>query len=55
MTCCYFCILFIPLTFVVMVLHCDDATSGDPGVINDGFMIQGFDGEWVDHTDVDSF
>lgn len=43
------------LTFVVVVLHCDDASSGDPGVLNDGFMIQGFDGEWIDHTDVYSF
>lgn len=46
---------FSALTFVVVVLHRDDATSGDPGIIDDGFMIQGFDGEWIDHTDVYSF
>lgn len=55
MTYSYFYILFIPLTFVVVVLHGDDAASGDPGVINDGFMVQGFDGEWIDHADVYSF
>lgn len=38
-----------------MVLHRDDATSGDSGVIDDGFVIQGFDGEWVDDADVYSF
>lgn len=38
-----------------MILHCDDTTSGGPGVVNDGLGVQGFDGEWVNHTDVDSF
>lgn len=42
------------LTFIVVVLHCDDASSGRPGVVNDGLGVQGFDGERVDHTDVDS-
>ena len=43
------------LTFVVVVLHCDDATSGGPGVIDDGLGVQRFDGEKVDHADVNSF
>lgn len=38
-----------------MVLHCDDATSGGPGVVSDGLGVQGFDGEWVNHADVNSF
>lgn len=43
------------LTFIVVVLHCDDSSSGGPGVIDDGLGVQGFDGERVDHTDVNSF
>lgn len=43
------------LTFVVVVLHRDDAASGGLGVVNDGLGVQGFDGERVDHADVDSF
>lgn len=44
-----------PLTFIVVVLHSDDATSGGLGVVNDGLGVQGFDGERVNHTDVNSF
>lgn len=51
---CHFCGVVGLLTFIVVVLHCDYTTSGCPGVVNDGFGVQGFDGERVDHTDVDS-
>lgn len=43
------------LTFIVVVLHCDDASSGGPGVVDDGLGVKGFDGERVDHTNVNSF
>lgn len=51
------CVLFLGglLTFVVVVLHCDDASSGGPGVFDDGLRVQGFDGERVNHADVNSF
>lgn len=41
-------------TFIVVVFHCDDASSGGPGVVDDRFGVQGFDGEQVNHTNVDS-
>lgn len=40
------------LTFIVVVLHCDNASSGGSGVVDDGLGVQGFDGEWIDHTNV---
>ena len=40
-------------TFVVVVLHGDDAASRGLGVVDDGLGVQGLDGERVDHTDVD--
>lgn len=43
-----------PRTFVVVVLHSDDAASGSLGVVDDGLGVQGFDGKWVNHADVDS-
>lgn len=43
------------LTFIVVVLHCDDASSGGPAIVDDGLGVQGFEGERVDHADVNSF
>lgn len=43
------------LTFIIVVLHCDDASSGGLGVVDDGLGVQRFDGERVNHADVDSF
>lgn len=37
-----------------MVLHSDDASPGRSGVVDDGFRVQWFYGEGVDHTDVNS-
>lgn len=42
------------LTFIVVVLHCYYTSSGCSSVVYDGFGVQGFDGEWINHTDVDS-
>ena len=51
---CNFCSIVRLLTFIVVVLHCDDASSGCFGIVDDGLRVQRFDGERVDHTDVDS-
>ena len=40
-------------TFVVVVFHGDDAALGGAGVVDDGFGVQWFDGEGVDHPDID--
>lgn len=41
-------------TFRIVVLHSDDFASSFLSVAADQFSINGFYGEWVDHTDVDS-
>lgn len=51
---CHFYSIVRLLTFIVVVLHCDDASSGCFGIVDDGLRVQRFDGERVDHTDVDS-
>lgn len=39
-------------TLLVVILHSDDLSSCGFGIGQNGSGVQGFDGEWVNHTDV---
>lgn len=44
-----------PITFIVVILHCEDPASGSSGTVENEFSVQGLDGEGVQHPDVDLF
>lgn len=40
------------LTFWVVIFNSDDPSARGPGTAYDGVLVQGLDGEWVDHTHI---
>lgn len=41
------------LTFIVVVLHSENPASGSTGTVKNELLIQGLDGERVQHANVD--
>lgn len=44
---------YSPVTFIVVILHCEDPAFGGAGRVKNKFPVQGLDGEGIQHTDTD--